>query len=264
MDGRLTAGQAQLQAGNTFAAIRSAKQVLQDDPQDTNALELLCCAHMAERDYMSAQDVLDGWLRITPDDPDAHWTQILLQMSLGRQDDAKQRIAQFEQSFPESVHLTIWLQAMWQEAFGSPDKAIALYRTLLEREPGDISLIRRIALTEVEARNIIAASELMQDVLAHNANDADALRTLAISELKTFRFASARELATAAQAANPRDLAMKKVKWLSWIVLFPPFLAGHVLHYLIAYVRYAAGSIASAWPLRTDLCSHDRWNYLFK
>ena len=82
MDGTLEAGRAALQAGNTFAAIRSAKQVLQEDPQDTEAMDLLCSAHMAEDDYMSAQQVVSSWLRIDPNDPSAHFAQIALQISL--------------------------------------------------------------------------------------------------------------------------------------------------------------------------------------
>lgn len=245
MEGILAAGRASLQAGNIDAAIRAAKQVLMDDPQSIPAMELLCSAHMAERDYMSAQDVISAWLRIMPDDPDAHWKQIMLQMTLGRQDDAKARIDQFEKSFPNSLYHTIMLRGIWEDNFGSAKKAKEFYHEILALEPDNADMKSRIAMVEVEDWNIIAASELMLEVLQENAGDADALRTLAVAELKAFRLSSAREFATAAQAANPRDLAMKKVKWLSWLVLFPPFAIGHVLQILISQVRFHAGGIAA-------------------
>ena len=245
MDGTLAAGRAQLQAGNVFAAIRSAKQVLQEDPQDVEAMDLLCSAHMAEQDYMSAQQVIDSWLRIMPDDSNAHASQIMLQMTLGRQDDAKARIDQFSQSFPNAVYQTAWLRAIWEEAFGSPARAADQYEAMLAAEPDNTALKIRLAMTHVEGRNILAARALMLDVLSEDANSADALRTLAISELKSFQLGAARELADAARAANPKDMAMKKVKWLSWLVLFPPFAAGHLLQMLVSRVRFAAGDIAA-------------------
>lgn len=245
MDGTLEAGRAALQAGNVFVAIRSAKQVLQDNPQDVAALDLLCSAHMAEQDYMSAQDVISSWLRIDPNDPDAHVSQIMLQMTLGRQDDAKDRIARFSEGFPTCVQHAMWMEAIWEEAFGTPDKAAELYGNMLAQSPDAIALKLRLGRAHAEGRNFIAASEIMLDVLREDANNAEALRTLAVSELKAFQLANARQFADSARAANPADMAMKKVKWLSWAVLFPPFILGHLLQMLIARVRYSAGSIAA-------------------
>lgn len=245
MDGQLAAGRAQLQAGNAFAAIRAAKRALQEEPQNVEALELLCAAHMQERDYMLAQETLSQWLRISPTDPDAHSTQIMLQMSLGRQNDAKARIEQFSQSFPAHAHHTAWLLAMWEEAFGSAQKAVELYEDLLAEQPDSIALKTRLAMAQVEARNSVAACELMLEVLAEDPNDAEALRTLAVGELKAFKLSSARQLADAALQANPKDKAMPKVKWLSWLILFPPFAVGHFAQLIISRLRYVAGNIAS-------------------
>ena len=245
MDGTLAAGRAALQAGNVFAAVRAAKEALQDDPQDIEALDLLYDAHMFEHDYLSAQDVLPSWLRISPNDPDAHFNQTMLQMTLGRQDDAKARIDQFATNFPTCVHHTMMLQGIWEEAFGSPDKSVELYEEMLTLEPNSPGIKIRLAMAHVNGRNAIAANALMRDVVSQYANDADALRTLAVTELKAFQLGNARRLADAARAANPRDMAMKKVKWLSWLVFFPPFAVGHALQMILSRIRFSAGNVAA-------------------
>ncbi len=245
MDGTLAAGRAQLEAGNPEGAVRAAKQVLMDDPQDTEALALLSNAHMVERDYRSAQDVISSWLRIDPNDPDAHSMQIALQMSLGRQDDAKQRIQQFSASFPQEAYQSLWLEALWEEAFGSPEKAAERYEALLETAPDSIDTKMRLAMAHAEGRNVIAARRLSMEVLSQDMSNAEALRTAAIGALKAFNLSDARDLANSARAANPRDMAMKKVHWASWLVLFPPFLAGHLLQMLLSNVRHSAGNVAA-------------------
>lgn len=137
----------------------------------------------------------------------------------------------------------MWMEAVWEEAFGSPEKAAALYEEMLAQQPEATALKIRLAKAHAEGRNFIAAGELMLDVLREDANNAEALRTLAVSELRAFQLPSARRFADAARAANPADMAMKKVKWFSWLVLFPPFALGHVLQLLISRVRYSAGSL---------------------
>lgn len=245
MDGILEAGRAQLEAGEIFAAIRAAKQVLADDPQNVEALHLLYRAHAAEQDYASAQNTIDSWLRIDPNDPDAHFSHALLKMAIGWQDQAKQLIEAFEQSFPHMPSYTLALRATWEYAYGSPDKAIELYRIALSNDPNNLYVKAELAMAYAEGRNFIAAGGLMREVLLANPNHSDALRTLAISELKSFRLADARNLAKAARAANPRDMAMKKVVWLSWLVLFPPFALGHLLQLVLSGTRYAFGNIAA-------------------
>ena len=245
MDGLLTTGQAQLDAGNPEAAARAAKQVLMDNPQDTEAINLLCNAHMAQRDYMSAQEMISSWLRIDPNDPDAHYKQIELQMCLGRQDDAKQRMQHFAASFPQEVFTSMWMEALWEESFGSPDKAAALYEGLLEMAPDSTGIKMRLASAHSEGRNIIAARRISMEVLQKAMNNDEALRIAAIGALKAFHLADARELATSARAANPRDMAMKKVHWASWLVFFPPFAIGHGLQMLLSQIRYSAGGLAA-------------------
>ena len=245
MDGTLATGRAQLEAGNASGAVRAAKQALADDPQDTDALGLLSAAHIAEKDFMSAQDAISAWLRIDPGDPRAHYLQIELQMILGRQEDAKQRIDQFTASFPQEVHYALWLEALWEEAFGSPEKAAERYAALLEAAPDSPEMKMRLAMAHAEGRNIIAARQLSMEVLQQDMQNEEALRTAAIGALKAFNLSDARELATAARAANPRDMAMKKVHWASWLVLFPPFAAGHLIQMLISQVRFAAGGVAA-------------------
>ena len=245
MDGELVAGQAHLDAGNPEAAARAAKKVLMDDPQNTGAISLLCNARMAQRDFMSAQEMISSWLRIDPSDPDAHYKQIELQMSLGRQDDAKQRMQQFAASFPQEVFTSMWMEALWEECFGSPDKATAVYEGLLEMAPDSTGIKMRLASSHSEGRNIIAARRLSMEVLEKSMNDAEALRIAAIGALKAFQLGDARELATSARAANPRDMAMKKVHWASWLVFFPPFAIGHALQMILSKIRYSAGGIAA-------------------
>lgn len=245
MDGTLAAGRAQLDAGNPEGAVRAAKQVLIDDPQNTEALGLLCIAHIVEQDFMSAQDVISSWLRIDPNDPSAHYRQIELQMCLGRQDDAKERIKRFSESFPYEAHTTLWMTALWEENFGSPEKAVENYEMMLETAPDSTAIKMRLAMAHAEGRNFIAARRLSMEVLQNDMANADALRTAAIGALKAFDLSDARDLANTARAANPRDMAMKKVRWASWLVFFPPFLAGHILQMLMSRIRFSGGNVAA-------------------
>ncbi|MEM9054605.1 MAG: tetratricopeptide repeat protein [Pseudomonadota bacterium] len=244
MSGLIDAGRAYLEAGNTDAAARAAKQLLMEDPNDRSALELLCDSHFQDRDYRAASEVVEQLLRLAPNSLEAHVRRVLVYIECGWQDPAKAALDQFRETLPGYPDAYEELLGYYELVFGNSTHASERLQAMLERRPDDISLRRMIILSEVDARNPFRALPHIEAILAVVANDQVALRTLAFCRFRQFRFGEARKLAKAARRLDPLDRPLRWITPLSFVVWFPPFLVGHILQWGMAKTAQLLGGKA--------------------
>lgn len=243
-DGVLEAGRAMLDAGNVDGAMRAAKQALQADPNDFDALDLLTQVQMEIGDYNGASETNEQLLRLNPQHTQAHVTRVLIPMRRGHYEPSKRALEAFRLARPMAIYEHRYLLALWEYQFGSPAKSIALLREILTEQPGDTGLQRMLGLAEYEARNPFRAGDAMSRVLSQHANDAAAQRVMAFVRFREFAFGDARALAKGARALDPTEKPLRWVNWGSYLALFPPFFAGHGLQWVTAKIAAIAGPVA--------------------
>ncbi len=244
MGGSLEHGWAFLSAGNAAGAMRAAKQALNDDPNDVEALDLLQQAHITSRDYRSADEVIKQWLRLSPDDSDAHAANIFLLIALGFQDEATVAIKSFGEAFPHDGHRLSYLEALWDASFGRPDRAASRLQDLYGTFGGDPSILLMLGRALFDARNPLAAEEPIETVLSQDANNVDALHILAFTRYRAFRFGEARALAKQVRERGGTESSIKFLPFLTWVSLFPPFLMGHGLAWMMGQLAKQFGGVA--------------------
>lgn len=243
-DGIVTSGWAMLEAGNAQAAARVAKQALQIDPNNFEALSLLTQAQLDDGDYSGATGSNEQLLRLRPDHLQAHVNRVAIPMRRGLYEVSKQALADFQRARPDAIGEYKYFLALWEYQFGSPSKSIVIWRELIADTPNDMSLHRLLGMAEYEARNPFRAEHAMEQVVQHNANDAKALEILAFTRFRQFAFSDGKALAASSLRLDPTVKPLRWVRWGSVLVLFPPFFVGHGLQWMTAKAAELLGPIA--------------------
>lgn len=243
-DGLIESGWAMLQAGNFEAAIRTAKQVLQSDPNDYEALLLMSRAMLFSGDFTAAHDTTQQMLRLRPDAIEGHVNGVEIPLYRGLYQASKDALDAFREACPHAITEHQVLTATWEYHFGDPKAAIALYQALLAKHPGDLDLHRALGLAEYEVRNPFRANQSLNLVLQHKVRDAGVMERLAFIRLRQFAFGEARSLAESARQLQPDRKPLRWVGWSSILVWLPPFFIGHGLQWLTAKAAESLGPVA--------------------
>ena len=240
-DGFVEAGWAMVQAANYQAAEKYAKQALENDPNDVDALSLLARAFYLQYDFQRAVETNEQLLRLNPRDIQGHLNRVHIAMHRGHYDDSKAAIADFERTFPKQFELSQSLKAFWELQFGNINKSIKALRSLRADHPDDTVYQKYLGLAEYEARNPFKADESLSEVLGANANDDDILEALAFIRFRQFAFSEACFLADRARKITPEKTPLRWVDWGRWLVMIPPFFVGHIQQWISAKVAQMTG-----------------------
>jgi|GEM_PF-3681758 len=243
-DGLIESGWAMLQAGNHDAAIAAAKQVLQSDPNDFDALFLMSRGMLSGWDYAGAQAATEQILRLRPDAMEGHLNRVEIPMYRGLYQASKDALDAFREACPQAITEHQMLSARWEQYFGDPKIAIKLYRDLLAKQPTDIDLHRSLGLVEYEVRNPFRAERSLAYVLENKVHDAKVMEHLAFIRFRQFAFDKARSLAASSRQLDPSNKPVRWASWASFLVWFPPFLVGHILQWLAAKAADMSGPVA--------------------
>jgi len=240
----LETGWAMLDAGNFAAAIRTAKQSLQSDPNDYEAIYLLSRGALMIGDFHEADANTRKLLRLRPDGLEGHVNQVQIPMHRGLYQASKDALEQFKTACPTAVQEYLQLSAAWEHQFGSPTKAKALYREILSHNPSDPHTHMLLGFAEYDAQNPFAAEGPLRQVLQQKMTDARVLEVMAFIRFRQFAFSDARELAKGARQLRPDHKPVRWAIWGSSLALFPPFFIGHGLQWISANAAETFGPIA--------------------
>ncbi|MEM6900569.1 MAG: tetratricopeptide repeat protein [Pseudomonadota bacterium] len=230
-DGTLESGWSFLAAGNTASAMRAAKELLGEDPRSGDALELLSMCYLADGAIAKAQDEAENWLRLEPDNANAHLNNVRILLNTHFQDHTRQLIETFKQSFPNHPHEYELMLGRWELYYGSTQRSVELLSGLDQTFPNDWELNATLAVAEYENRRIFRAHEYARNALAQRPDNPRLLSIFAKTSFRLFQFRNARDAAKAARRYDPsQKLAVTHIP-ASWAVFFPPFLLGHGLQY---------------------------------
>lgn len=243
-EGLIESGWAMVQAGNFDAAIRTAKQALQADPNDFEALSLMTRAMLYSGDFAAAYDTNQQILRLRPDAVEGHVNSVEIPMYRGLYQVSKDALNAFREACPNAITEHQILSATWEYHFGDPKTAIALYHGLLAKHPGDLDLHRALGLAEYEVGNPFRAERSFSLVIQHKVRDAKVMEQLAFIRFRQFAFGEARALASASRQLQPDRKPLRWVGWASFLVWLPPFFIGHGLQWCTAKAADLAGPVA--------------------
>jgi tetratricopeptide (TPR) repeat protein len=243
-EGLIESGWAMLEAGNVNSAVRAAKQALQSDPNDFNALSLLTRASLASGDFLGASSTNEQLLRLRPDHLQGHLNRVHIPMYRGLYGASKEALDAFKVARPDAIYEYKNLLAFWEHQFGSPSKSIVILRELLAETPDNMELHKYLGLAEYEVRNPFRASEALSEVVQNSARDAKVLETLAFIRFRQFAFGDAKALADGSRRIDPSYKPVRWVRWGSMLALFPPFFVGHALQWGSAKAAEAFGPVA--------------------
>jgi tetratricopeptide (TPR) repeat protein len=168
------------------------------------ALEALAEGYLRLARIFDAQDCLDRWVELDPDNVQAHF----LCGNLYRQSHALSRaVSEYRRVLELDVSRddARWLLGLCLQLIGRQDEARQLFEELLPRRPDDPDLLARLALSYHNDGRDAEAHPLLETVLAAHPEHALALRTRGDVEMAEGKPEAARPWLDRAAAANPYD-----------------------------------------------------------
>jgi tetratricopeptide (TPR) repeat protein len=237
MNGDIAAARAYLKAGNSNRALELVEQVLKLDPYSNQALEAHCNILFTINAFDKLQSVAASWLSREPGNivPSFH----LLLCHIHRKDKRAARVTidnfRIATPNPEEVDL---VESIYEAKFGNTTEG---FSTLAKSfgEAGDKGVEHQFksyaALANADIRGAIQQAEL-----GRQAGDCSAstLARLSMLYFRALRFGKSRECARLALKIDPTLPIPRELLILSWVVLFPPFLIGHLALTLTTNTRH--------------------------
>jgi len=198
-----------LQAGNTTIAEQSCRAVLEQHPDDPDALRLLAAAQLSEGRVEDVIDTLQHYLRVCPES--SAGVQALAAALISWDVSPEPFLAGFGHSvqgkpLPEAFHRIVALDAAVQ---GMPDTAVEHYEALLQ---GDASApepyLYRARRHKLEGR-IYSAIKECRTALARGADPGPVMAAMGVfSSLAGFHYDARAQLAAAGELAPSRRLVI--------------------------------------------------------
>ncbi len=206
-----------LESGDTGRARAEFEAVLAQRPDQSEALGGLGIVAMRAGDWRQAHDYLSrarrgnaAWQASL--DAVQYWVDVEDAQALlgaGNLDEARKRAQRAARQNPRELAAQRVLADVLAHE-GHTAQAIAAYRALLDRQPGDVQLRSRLAQLHLHAGNEAEASRLLDDLLAADPDDPQALFASARLAAEQGQWRTAHDTLERIPAAK-RTLAMSQL-----------------------------------------------------
>lgn len=228
--GKIAAAQAVLDAESAAEAMQRLVEIASSHPDDGSALEY-CCDTL--RDYARLEEtetIARDWRDRAPADIRAHVQLVVTLFARGDARGAREAIDAFRKAAPQDRDALDYLETMYRSRFGmAPEQAPARdHAGRLDEHGWRARMAGYVADKRSMSEEIIEGEftrRMGDDSAAHAAH-------LALLCLRSFRFAKCRKYARLALEKKPGMPEPTELIYLSWLVLFPPFLLAQLYLFL--------------------------------
>lgn len=225
MSGSTANASALLSAGNIEAAEREARAVLDRDPHDRTALDVLISAAVEKEDFKRALSMADDWIGREPDCQLAHQNRIYALIRAGKIRPARAALERYRSDFPFDVTNYDWMQLTLNLASGKSEVVLKQIKTLRRKYGAHPDLDAAETIARSREGQMVGASRAADAMLKNNPLDSGALYVKAFNAFKLCRFSLARVFARQVREMEPRRAAeANEIIYTSYAVYFPPFL----------------------------------------
>lgn len=232
-ESQIAAARAFLEAGNFKLAIKHAEEVLQKDPENSRALEVLGDTLLKTNEHQRLEELSVSWLGRDPSAGPPHMFLFFCYLQRKDQKMARALLDHFSTACPGNKREIDMFEAAFKTKFGKPEEGFDSLARIYAADGDKRSAFKFNSLAALKRQNLSEA--ITEGEFARRSGDVSAghLSYLAMLCYRTFRFAKCRAYARQALAADrsldiPRELIV-----LSYLVWFPPFLIGHAAMYLL-------------------------------
>jgi len=225
----ITVGQAQLNAGNTPAARKVAEAILEQNPLDVQALDLLHDCLIAEKEYIAAKSMVLKWLEQQPQSRNAHQALLTTQLHLDDKKGCLKTFETFKESFPQAVTYIKMMDGILDTRFGNGKRGLKIFTEMREEHPEIGTFVFLQGQVAYNQDRLFAAFKLFRQALALNPEDAAVWRMYAFTAYHLLRYGTARKAARKALELDPTVTGLKEITLFSYIVYFPLFYIASAL-----------------------------------
>ncbi|WP_133057632.1 tetratricopeptide repeat protein [Falsiruegeria litorea] len=211
-----------LEAGNIEGTKRILGKLLEKDPDNYPATDLMIEALTKQSAHKEALAYCDNWLSRHPNSVGIHVFRFKSLAKLGRTRDMKASLKQFRTTFPHET-TAISIMEMFQDAQKGNANS---FRKTLEKEFGDVSspdLIKVKAIALHQVNDLFEADYYLSKAVEFFPNDAELLAAMATNRFQIGRLASARMYAARSLAADPTRRRMAFLSRATWLFYYPGF-----------------------------------------
>lgn len=220
MSKNLNTARALLQAKNFEAARRIIKEILENHPDDIDSWELYIKLEMEAKNFKKSLELCHQTLKRFPDNAILRKAEFDALIPLKKKKEAKQAFEKFKQDFPNFFHQ---IESMRISLDAIQGNVRNLKKTLDEfgNDSENPSMNRNLGIARHKICDLFYAQELMEKAHPHFLNDAQLNAFLAMNSYQLVRPATARKYARLALKADPRNVQMRLVSWLSYGLYLP-------------------------------------------
>lgn len=249
--------------------------MLKERPDDTSLMRFAVEIEMAAGEHKKAVELARQSLQFAPDDVDLREQEITALAHLRRRSEAERLLKRFEQDFPlykwKIEPLKIMMDSLYERSIKLKSR-LDEYEEFANEDPANA---RELGLAYHAINDLFRAQRVMLGAHQSFPDDVKLNEALATNSFQLVRPATARKYASLALASAPDNGRMRLIKYVSYLLYFPPFfLIAHFMKVVvlsntlvswyggivvgIALVYFAADleriwwdilSVALKWPL---------------
>ena len=190
MSGSTTTAAALLSAGNFDAAEREVRAVLERNPQDRRALDLLTTALVEKRDFQRALSIADDWIEREPDCYQAHKNRIFVLIHSRNVREARTALERYRTDFPFDVAGYDWMQLHVNLADGKSKVLLKQIKALRRKYGSHPDFDTAETIAKSREGHLIGAGRAADTMLKNDPLDANALYVKALSAFRLCRWQS--------------------------------------------------------------------------
>lgn len=227
--GKIAAAQAVLDAENAAEAMQRLVEIARSHPDDGAALEYCCDMLRDNLRLEEAERIARDWRARAPADIRAHVQLVVTLFARGDAGGAREAIDAFRKAAPQDRDALDYLETMYRSRFGMARELPLRENTGRLDEHGWRT---RMAGYVADKRSM--SEEIIEGEFTRRMGDDSAALAahLALLCFRSFRFAKCRKYARLALEKQPGMPEPTELVYLSWLVLFPPFLLAQLYLFL--------------------------------
>jgi tetratricopeptide (TPR) repeat protein len=256
MHSKIAAARAFETAGNHAQALKQIEEVLAEQPQNNNALDVYCDVMRHLGRAKETQSQVEQWLARAPSDIRAAMNLLAIFVEQRDKRNAKMLLATFEQSSKDPDNIELF-RACYNTRFGNSDEGFQGLAAHYGKSGDKAGALRSTASAAVRQERLLKAYVLGEAAVQAGDRSAGALALMSMLAYRTFRFSKCRFYAREALKADPTLPIPRELIWMSWVVLFPPFLLAQALLFILSlFPKNNSGyivALAVTFPLVTPV-----------
>lgn len=221
--GQIAAARAFLEAGNFKLALAHAEKALQDDVDDTGAMDVYCDAQLKLKNFPAVETAAIDWIAKHPQDGRPYVSLLVCYAARKDKTLAKSLLGHFRSANPHDAEGIKLLDAAYALKFGDQTEGLSGLADIA-RDGGDaIQEQFWAARSFMSDGDFAAAYAAATDALRLGADDADAHYSVAFTSYRTLRLIKALRHANVALARNPAFAEARELRIWIMAAFFPPF-----------------------------------------